>query len=40
MKYNLTFGLYGKMKEERRVDLGGGRASEIVPGVFARPSRL
>ncbi|KAL3583224.1 hypothetical protein D5086_014285 [Populus alba] len=30
----------GEMKDERSVDLGGGRALETVPPVSARPSSL
>lgn len=36
----LTFALYGKVNDERRVDLGGGRASNTVPAVCATPRRL
>lgn len=36
----LTFGLKGNMNDERRADLGGGSASEIVPAVCERPKRL
>ena len=38
MYHDLTFRLYGKMKDERSVDLGIGRALETVQSVPAVPS--
>jgi len=38
MYHDLTFRLYGKMKDERSVDLGIGRALETVQPVPAVPS--
>lgn len=37
--YNLTSGLYGSTNEDKRADLGGGRASATVPAVCAKPRR-
>ena len=38
MYHDLTFRLYGKMKDERSVDLGIGRELETVQPVPAVPS--